>query len=48
MAIIGAFRKGLTEDMDISDLLRKVDLVPDHDGKLGLSPQQDDIWKPRS
>lgn len=44
MAIIGAFRKGITENTDISDLLRRIDLVPGQDGKLKLSPQQDDIW----
>ena len=46
VAIIGAFRKGITEGTDISDLLRGIDLVPDESGKLKLNPQHDDIWSP--
>ncbi len=46
MAIISSFRKGLTEGSDISDMLREIDLVPDGNGKLRLSPEHDDIWKP--
>lgn len=44
IAIIGTFRKGLLEDVDISDLLRNIDLVPNDSGKLCLSSQQADIW----
>jgi hypothetical protein len=44
LAIVGTFRKGLIENIDISDLLRKLDLVPDAEGKLKLSPQQEDVW----
>lgn len=47
IAIIGAFRKGISEGTDISDLLRNIDLVPDESGKLKLSPQHDDIWSPK-
>lgn len=46
LAIIGIFRKGLTEGSDMSDLLRNVDLVPDASGKLQLAPSHEDIWTP--
>ena len=44
VAIIGVFRKGITEGTDISNLLRNIDLIPDDSGKLRLNPQHDDIW----
>ena len=44
LAIIGTFRKGLLENIDISELLKQLDLEPDGNGKLKLSPQQADIW----
>ena len=47
IAIIGVFRKGLTEGTDVSDLLRNVDLVDDGSGKLKLNPNHEDIWTPR-
>lgn len=47
VAIIGVFRKGLTEGTDVSKLLRSIDLVPDEGGKLRLSPSHEDIWTPR-
>lgn len=47
LAIIGAFRKGLTEGTDVSELLRSIDLVPDEGGKLKLNPSHEDIWTPR-
>jgi len=46
-AILAAFRKGIVEGTDISDVLRGLDLVQDSSGKLGLAPQHDDIWSPR-
>ncbi len=49
VAIIGVFRKGLTEGMDVSNLLREIDLVPDpKDDKLHLNPDHSDIWTLRS
>lgn len=47
VAIIGAFRKGVTEGTDISDLLRNIDLVEDESGRLKLNPNHEDIWLPR-
>lgn len=47
VAIIGVFRKGLTEGMDVSELLRNIDLVQDGNGKLQLNPNHEDIWTPR-
>ncbi len=44
LAIIGTFRKGLIENLDISDLLRQLDLEPDGTGRLRLSANQADIW----
>lgn len=44
LAIMGTFRKGLIENIDISDLLKGLDLIPDGEGKLKLSPNQEDIW----
>lgn len=44
LAIIGTFRKGLVENIDISELLKQLELEPDDRGKLKLSPQQADIW----
>lgn len=46
LAIIGALRKGISEGIDISEMLRSIDLVVDGAGKLGLNPQHDDIWTP--
>ncbi len=43
IAIIGTFRKGLMEDVDISELLKELSLV-ERDGKLSLDPHQKDIW----
>lgn len=44
LAIIGVFRKGLSEGIDISGLLRDIDLEEDTNGKLALSVEQKDIW----
>lgn len=44
LAIIATFRKGLIENLDISNLLKELDLEPDGLGKLKLSAQQQDIW----
>lgn len=47
LAIIASFRKGIIEEIDISELLRNLELVPDGNGKLKLSPDQVDIWTTR-
>jgi hypothetical protein len=47
VAIIGVFRKGLTEGTDVSELLRNIDLVQDASGRLALNPNHEDIWTPR-
>lgn len=44
IAIMGTFRKGLIENLDISELLRSLELVPDDRGRLKLSADQQDIW----
>ena len=44
LCIMEAFRKGLIENMDISDLLRQIDLT-DKNGKLGLTETIHDVWK---
>lgn len=44
LCIIEAFRKGLMEERDISDLLRQIDLV-EKEGKLGLTASLHDVWK---
>lgn len=47
IAIISTFRKGITDGIDVSDLLRKIDLVQNESGRLGLNPQHEDIWSPK-
>lgn len=47
IAIIGVFQKGLVDGIDVSELLRSLDLVHDGNGKLRLNPNHDDIWTPR-
>lgn len=45
LSIIEALRKAIVEGVDISDLLRDLDLEPDSStGKLKLSAQLKDIW----
>lgn len=44
LGVMACVRKGLVEGMDISDLLRKMELVQTPDGKLALDPKTD-IWK---
>lgn len=51
VAIVLSFQRGLCEGIDISDLLRSMELVERPDGKLGLAPQSEsmktppDIWE---
>jgi hypothetical protein len=45
ICIIEALRKGLTENADISDLLRQLDLEPDKDNLLTPTAPLQDIWK---
>jgi len=40
LGIIACFRKGLVEGVDISRLLRSMELV-ERDGKLGIAPGSD-------
>ena len=44
VALMGAFRKGISEGIDISKILREIDLVVGDNGNLKLSPDQPDIW----
>lgn len=44
LCIMEALRKGLTEGVDISDLLREIDLVDDGTGKLKLAVPLKDVW----
>lgn len=44
IAIMASFRKGILEEIDISGLLRELDLVQDGSGRLTLSSHQRDIW----
>jgi hypothetical protein len=44
LCIMEALRKGLTESVDISELLREIDLVEDGSGKLKLSAPLKDVW----
>lgn len=44
LGIIACVRKGLVENVDISDLLRKMELVETPDGRLSLDPKHD-LWK---
>jgi len=44
LCVIEAMRKGLVEGVDISDLLKEIDLVPDDEGKLKLSVHVKDVW----
>lgn len=39
IAVIEILRKGLVDGMDVSQLLRELDLSPDQFGKLGVSSQ---------
>ena len=41
LEIIEILRKGLVEEMDVSQLLRKLDLSPNSNGKLSLSSAKD-------
>lgn len=45
LSIIEAFRKAIEDETDISELLRKLDLAPNTDGKLGLTVQVQDVWR---
>jgi len=40
---MGALRKGIEEGIDISDLLRQLDIIA-VDDKLKLNPMTTDIW----
>ena len=44
LCIMEALRKGLSEGVDISELLREIDLVDDGSGKVRLSKPLKDIW----
>lgn len=42
LMMIDIFRRGILEGMDVSQLLRDLDLIQDADGKLGLKTT---AWK---
>ena len=42
--IIEILRQGLMENKDISDLLRELELEPNSQGKLGVSPEPNAGW----
>lgn len=42
--IIEILRQGLMENKDISDLLRELELEPNSQGKLGVSPGANASW----
>mgnify|MGYP001592245944 CR=1 FL=1 len=44
LGIMACVRKGLVEGVDISDLLRKMELVLTAENKLSLDPSND-LWK---
>ena len=44
LGIIACVRKGLVEGVDISELLRKMELIETPEGKLALDPKTD-VWK---
>ena len=43
--IILTFQKAIVEEVDISDLLRALELEPDGQGKLRLKDTSQDVWK---
>ena len=45
LAIMEALRRGLTEMVDVSDLLKQLDLEPDANGKLALTKDLKDVWE---
>lgn len=54
IAVMLCLQKGLSEGIDISEMLRSMELVQNPDGRLGLDPKSDfvrngprvgDIWE---
>lgn len=45
LAIMEALRKGITDGVDISDMLRNLEMYADDDNKLRLIAALQDVWK---